>query len=175
MPHTTPTPGEIAPDLTVECLGGPALDLSETKPRRLSIVFFYRGVHCPLCRRQLEELVAKRADFDALGFDTHAVSMDSRERAERQKAEWALGDLPIGYGMSEASARAWGLFISPKVKEAEPPVFAEPGIAVLYPDKRIFALFLQSVPFGRPELDTLKDRLEFCLANDYPIRGSLAG
>lgn len=174
MSHTTPMPGDKAPTLKVDVIGGMALDLAAGRPESFTVVFFYRGLHCPVCKRQLEELNGKLADFEALGIKVHAVSMDGKDRAERQKSEWAIGNLPIGYGLSEASAREWGLFISAKAKDPEPARFAEPGIAVVYPDGTIYALYLQNVPFARPSLDALKDGLKFIIANDYPIRGQVA-
>ncbi|MCP3056113.1 redoxin domain-containing protein [Aurantimonas marianensis] len=174
MRHTTPVPGDKAPNLTVDVLGGAALELAGTTPEKMSLVFFYRGVHCPICKTQLEELNDKRAGFEAMGISVHAVSMDSRERAERQRQEWKIDDLPIGYGLSEESAREWGLFISGQEKDSEPARFAEPGIAMIYPDGTIYALHFQSVPFARPTLDGLKKGLSFILENDYPIRGKVA-
>jgi len=173
MNHTTPLPGDHAPALKVSTLAGPTLDLGVVTPKSFSVVFFYRGVHCPICKSQMEELAVKLPDFDALGIEVHAVSMDSAEQAKRQSDEWKIADLPVGYGLSEESARAWGLFISTKAKDPEPDLFAEPGIAVVYPDGRIYALYLQNVLFARPRLDDLLGGLKFVLANDYPVRGSL--
>lgn len=174
MTHITPMPGTKAPALQVETLDGPSFDLLRDLPEKLSIVFFYRGAHCPICKTQLEELSGKIEEFAALGVKVHAVSMDTLERAEKQKREWNLGDMPIGYGLTEQSAREWGLFISGKAKDAEPERFAEPGIAILYPDSTIYALYLQNVPFARPTLDGLVKGVKFILDNDYPIRGSVA-
>jgi peroxiredoxin len=174
MSHTTPLPGERAPKLTVDVLGGPGIDLAADTPQNFSLTFFYRGLHCPICRTQLEELNGRIADFDAMGIKVYAISMDSKDRAERQKEEWKIDKLPIGYGLSEASARQWGLFISAKVKDPEPARFSEPGIAVLYPDGTIYALYLQNVPFARPTLDGLRDGLKFVIEKQYPIRGKVA-
>ncbi|MEP6565223.1 MAG: redoxin domain-containing protein [Mesorhizobium sp.] len=173
MRHSTPMPSEKAPDLKVDVLGGEPLDLAHTRPKKLSLLLFYRGVHCPICRRELEELNLKQQEFTKAGIKVHAVSMDSRERAERQKRDWAIGDLAIGYGLDEASARDWGLFISGKAKDTEPERFAEPGIAIIDPEGHIYALFLQSVPFARPTLDGLLQGLKFVLENNYPTRGKL--
>lgn len=174
MNHMTPLPGDRAPDLKVPTLAGPVLDLSAVTPQAFSLVFFYRGVHCPICRSQLEELAAKRPAFEERGIAVYAVSMDSSERAKRQSEAWEIDGLPVGYGLSEESARAWGLFISAKAQDAEPARFAEPGIAVIYPDGRLYALYLQNVPFARPRLDELLGGLKFVIENDYPVRGSVA-
>lgn len=174
MPHTTPMPGDAAPALKVDTLGGTPFDLSEVHPENFTLVLFYRGYHCPICKDQLEELNGKISDFEAAGIKAHAVSMDSPERAEKQREEWDIGNLAIGYGLSEASAREWGLYISAKEKDAEPERFAEPGTAIIYPDGRIYALYTQNVPFARPPLDDLLGAMKFVLKNDYPVRGKLA-
>lgn len=174
MPHSTPIPGEKAPDLKVDVLDGSPLDLWQERPENFTLVLFYRGVHCPICRKQMEELAGKREEFAKAGIRVHAVSMDPRDRAERQKNEWAIDGLPIGYALSEASAREWGLFISKKEKDGEPERFAEPGAAVVYPDGRLYALYLQSVPFARPTLDDFYHGLNFVIENNYPIRGTTA-
>ncbi|BDA82509.1 thioredoxin peroxidase [Aureimonas sp. SA4125] len=173
MNHTTPLPGDRAPTLRFQVLGGAAFDLSDAKPEAFTAIFFYRGVHCPICKSQLEELSGKLEAFRVLGVEVYAISMGSPERAERQANEWNVGALPIGYGLSEESARDWGLFISAKAKDTEPDRFAEPGFAVVYPDGRIYALHLQNVPFARPCLDDLLEGLKFVIANDYPVRGSV--
>lgn len=169
--HTTPIPGQLAPLIEATNHEGNAFALPASADNQLTAVFFYRGVHCPICKKQIEELAARQDEFRKLGVDVTAVSMDATDRFDRQKQEWALGDLHIGHALSEASAREWGLFISAKSKDAEPETFAEPGIAVLYPDGRIYSIYLQNVPFARPSLDDLLSGLKFILENDYPIRG----
>lgn len=171
MTHRAPMPGSPAPALDVPALGG---TVGLGGGGKLSLVFFYRGVHCPICKTQMEELAGRRGELAEMGIETVAVSMDSEERARRQREEWDLGDMPIGYGLSEASAREWGLYISTKAKDAEPDIFAEPGIVAVNPDGSLYALWLQTVPFARPTLDGLKKGLSFVLDNDYPVRGTRA-
>lgn len=174
MTHHIALPGSTAPELRIPGLDGKQIDLSAEKPEKFTVVFFYRGVHCPICRTQLEELARRLGEFSSRGISVLAVSMDSEERAKRQAAGWSIGDLRVGYDLSEADARAWGLFISRKEKDAEPERFAEPGIAVIYPDRRIYALFHQSVPFARPRLDDLLKGLDFVIEKQYPARGTMA-
>ena len=173
--HTMPMPGSPAPALSVPALNGAdRLDASSFADNRMTLVFFYRGVHCPLCKGQLAELHPRRGEFADLGIATMALSMDPQDRAERQLAEWDLGDMPIGYGLSEADARAWGLFVSSKAQDTEPERFAEPGIVAVRQDGTIYAMWVQTVPFARPTLDGLRDGLTFVLNNGYPVRGQVA-
>ena len=174
MSHMTPMPGDKAPPLALKVLGGEPLDLAEDRPAAFSVVFFYRGVHCPVCRRQLEELLGLKADFEALGIAVHAVSMDSRERAERQLGDWAIEGLPIAFEMNEATARDWGLFISSGVKDGEPERFSEPGIAVVDPEGTLYALYLQNAAFARPRLTDILAGLKMAIERKFPIRGQVA-
>jgi len=40
------------------------------------------------------------------------VSMETPERSAQLAQEWYLGALPVAYGLSEVTAREWGLFVS---------------------------------------------------------------
>lgn len=170
MPHTTLLPGEAAPVLSVPAIGGGEVTLA---PGKVTAVFFYRGVHCPLCKIQTEELAQRRGELAEIGVDTIAVSMDGEERAARQREDWNFGELPVGYGLTEKSARDWGLYISGKTKETEPERFCEPGIFLLKADGTVYALWYQTVPFARPTFDALKKGISFVLENDYPVRGKV--
>ncbi len=174
MTNYTALPGLTAPPLRVHCLDGSHFDLAKMHPEKFTLVIFYRGVHCPLCRDRLEEVDRRLDEVTRRGITVLAVSMDSRERAMRQAAEWKIGKLTIGYALSEADARAWGLFISRKEKDAEPARFSEPGTAIVYPDGRLYAIFHQSVPFAAPRLDDILYGLDYIVKHAYPARGTLA-
>lgn len=170
--HTTPMPNSRAPRIDATGQDGAPFALPAAPDGGFSVVFFYRGVHCPKYRQQLEALAPRIDEFRAAGLAVSAVSMDDADRFARQEADWSLGDLTLGHGLTEASARNWGLFLSDKAKDAEPARFAEPGIAVIRPDGRIYALILQNTPFARPTLDDLLAGLTFVMENDYPVRGT---
>jgi peroxiredoxin len=38
-------------------LRGRVWELSEQKPENFTLIVFYRGAHCPICRKQLQELL----------------------------------------------------------------------------------------------------------------------
>ena len=48
-------PRAKTPDLAVDMVGGGHWRLSEKTPEHLTLIVFYRGHHCPLCKRQLQE------------------------------------------------------------------------------------------------------------------------
>ncbi|KFB10413.1 redoxin domain-containing protein [Nitratireductor basaltis] len=168
-------PGSTAPALDVKSLNADhPFSIAQMEPKNFKLLFFYRGVHCPKCKDQLEELNERVEEFRKQGIEVAAISMDSEERARRQRQDWNIGNLRIGYEMSREDALNWGLYLSRKEKDAEPDLFSEPGIAVLYPDDTIYALYYQTVPFARPMLDDLLSGLDFIAKNDYPIRGKVA-
>lgn len=172
MTHTTPMPGNPAPSIDAKTADGRPFVPPTAADGGLSVIFFYRGVHCPVCKAQIQELASRESELREAGLAVAAVSMDDDERFATQTAEWDLGQLPIGHDLTEASARSWGLYLSDKAKDAEPPRFAEPGIAVLKADGSIYALFLQNTPFARPTVDDLIKGLGFVMKNDYPVRGT---
>ena len=52
-------PQAKVPDLTVKTVGGPDWKLSEQSPENFTFVFFYRGYHCPICRKYLGSIDRK--------------------------------------------------------------------------------------------------------------------
>ncbi|MEL6312330.1 MAG: AhpC/TSA family protein, partial [Pseudomonadota bacterium] len=81
---------------------------------------------------------------------------------------------PVSYGMSEATAREWGLYISSqRPGSQEPAVFSEPGLVVIDPERTIFFVQVQSAPFTRPDFAALLSGLKFVTENNYPARGDL--
>ena len=172
MTHTTPMPATPAPAIVATSADGDAFSLPRPEGNGLTVVFFYRGVHCPVCKKQIEELARREEDLREAGLAVAAVSMDDDARFARQQQEWSLGSLNLGHSLTEASARDWGLYLSDRAKDPEPERFAEPAIAVLRPDGTIYALFMQNTPFAHPRLDDLLEGLGFVMKNDYPVRGT---
>ncbi len=78
----------------------------------------------------------------------------------------------MAYGLSEASAREWGLFVSTAIKDGEAPVFNEPGMFVLGADGTVYWSNVSSMPFGRPALDDVLAGLQFAQQQEYPARGA---
>ncbi|WP_405404369.1 redoxin domain-containing protein [Paracoccus sp. Ld10] len=172
MTHTTLMPAAAVPAIDAQMPDGTPFTLPTAPDGGMSVVFFYRGIHCPICKTQIEELASREDELRAANLSVAAVSMDDDDRFARQTKEWDLGSLAIGHGLTEASARNWGLYLSDKAKDAEPTRFAEPAIAVLKADGTLYALFLQNTPFARPRLDDLMQGLGFVMKNDYPVRGT---
>ncbi|NND44360.1 MAG: redoxin domain-containing protein, partial [Xanthomonadales bacterium] len=66
-------PRQPAPALEFETLKGP-WNLADQRPEHFTMVAFYRGLHCPICKGQLRDLDRKLGDFAELGVDVIAVS-----------------------------------------------------------------------------------------------------
>lgn len=170
---TKPIPGTAAPALSLPLAGGGTYDLSAQSPGAATMVIFYRGLHCPVCEVYLNKVTEKAAAFAEAGMPIVLVSMDGQERAEKAKADWGLQDLPVAYGLTEAQAREWGLYISTSIKEVEPHTFAEPGSFWVLPDGTLYLIDIASMPFARPDLDILLSRV-MAIGNGYPPRGTTA-
>lgn len=167
-------PGTKFPAIDLPLVGGGQYRLADSDAKNFTLLVFYRGVHCPICQRQLTALQEKMQEFSELGVSIIAISMDGSERAERAAKEWEIDKLPIAFSLSEETARQIGLFISgPREGSQEPEVFSEPGMFLVKPDGSIFFESIQSAPFTRPPLDELLRGLKFVTSQDYPTRGSL--
>ncbi|MEE4204959.1 MAG: peroxiredoxin-like family protein [Erythrobacter sp.] len=166
-------PGEKAPALDLPLTIGAQYDLAKQRPDNFTLVAFYRGSHCPVCRSYLEEMGSRVSDLSEHGINPVAVSMDEKERAMKVDSDWKTGDLPLAYAMSEETAREWGLYISDAREGSdEPEVFSEPGLFLVRPDGTLYMAQVQSAPFTRPPLDQLIDGIEIALEQDYPARGT---
>ena len=89
-------PTDAVPGLEVATVGGGTWNLAEQKPEWFTLVEFYRGYHCPRCKLHLLDLDHKVARFEERGCGVIAVSMDTRERAEKAKQDWGIGGLTTG-------------------------------------------------------------------------------
>ncbi len=172
----TLTPTHTAPSLSLPLVGGGSADdlaLGTGADGRFSLVVFFRGLHCPVCRKQVGELDRRLGDLREAGVGrVLAVSMETSERSAQLVQEWHLGDLPVAHGLSEASAREWGLFVSTAIKDGEAPLFNEPGVFVLDADGTVYWSNVPSMPFRRPALDDVLAGLQFAQQQDYPARGA---
>jgi peroxiredoxin len=164
-------PTQRAPDLTVPLLSGGTYRLADQKAMVFTMVVFFRGLHCPVCQVQLRELERRLDELEQRGIEVIAVSGETRERTTTLAQDWKLERLALGYGLSEAQMRAWGLFISHGINEGEPALFNEPGLFLISPDHTIYYESILSMPVGRPRLDDLLAGISYWTTHDYPARG----
>ena len=158
-------------DLDLPLAGGGRFSLQAQRPAAFTLLVFYRGFHCPICKGYLGDLNAKSSAFQALGVEPVAVSADPEERAELARREWDLTALPLAYAMPIALGRGWGLSVSHAISAAEPSQFLEPGLFLVRPDRTLYGAAVQTMPFTRPSLDELLAAMQFVVKRDYPARG----
>lgn len=173
-------PRQTAPELVIDTLDHGSFDLASEVPERMTLICFYRGLHCPTCAMYLKELERLTPEFAERGVTTIAVSSDSELRAREMQKKVGANSLRIGYGLSLSEARRWGLYISTSRGKSsigvdEPEMFSEPGLFLLRPDRTIYYLSVQSMPFVRPNFKELLQALDFAIQHDYPARGEYTG
>jgi peroxiredoxin len=167
----TVRPRQPAAVLDVPLLAGGRFVLEERRPRRFTLVLFYRGLHCERCKGYLGEIEAMLPAFAERGVDVVAVSCDTRERAERSMAEWRLSALPVGYDLPIDMARAWGLFISRAVRDDESPIFAEPATFLIDADGNVYFAVINSLTRLRPYPKDIMDAIDRIIETGAAARG----
>lgn len=164
-------PQTSVPSLEISLTDGTVWKLSERKPKNFTMIVFYRGLHCPICKVYMRELNNKMSELSARGVEVIGISSDTKERALQAREQWGLTQLAIGYGLPIAKAREWGLFISKAIKENESAEFSEPGLFLVKPDGTLYAASINTMPFARPHFDEVLGAIDFVVKNNYPARG----
>lgn len=173
-------PRQTVPALSLPLVGGGAFDLSAEASPRGTVVCFYRGLHCPLCAKYLEEFEKLVGEFAARGVGSIAISSDGEERAAEMKTKINAENLRFGYDLSLEKAREWGLYISTSrgktsIGIEEPALFSEPGLFLINPDDTLYYMSVQTMPFVRPHFRELLGAVDFAIEKSYPARGEYTG
>ncbi|MFD2785532.1 peroxiredoxin-like family protein [Hymenobacter rubripertinctus] len=164
-------PRTQVPPLDVRLVGGGRFHLAGAAPDYMTMLVFYRGHHCPICKKNLKQLQTQLAAFQALGIQVVAISTNSQQLADKTRQDWGLDDVTLGYGLTIEKAREWGLFISEGISDSEPAEFSEPGLFLVLPDGMLYAASIQTMPFTRPDFEELLGGLTFVKNKNYPARG----
>lgn len=160
----------------IEELSFPAVDVEKSitvgqAKERWTMMFVYRGKHCPRCKRFLNKLNERLSEWVEV-MDVVVVSADTKEKAEVDKAEFGW-DFDLCYGLTEPQMRSLGLYVSEPLSEAETTgLFAEPGAFGIRPDGSLMLVDLSNGPAARPDLEELLDGMKFNIENDRPVRGT---
>ncbi len=152
-----------ADDESALVIGGPT--------ERWTMLFVYRGRHCPRCKRFLNKLNAALPAWSAR-MDVIVVSADSREKAlaDRDEFGWTF---TLCHGLTVPQMRRLGLYVSEPLSDMETThIFAEPGAFALRPDGSLMLVDISNGPAARPDLDELLDGMTFNIKNDRPVRGT---
>ena len=169
-------PRQPVPALDLQRLHGRPFTLAEQAPEQFTMLVFYRGFHCPVCRRYVGELDTLMEEFAKRGVTVCVASSDIRERAEQTTADWGLKQIDLAYGLPIETAREWGLYISTSRGKTslgieEPAKFSEPGLFLMRPDGTLYWGNVSTMPFARPHFTEILSAIDFALKNDYPARG----
>ncbi|WP_342077496.1 redoxin domain-containing protein [Yoonia sp. SS1-5] len=168
---TKPPVGEKIDQLSFPVAGAQGDIVIGQAKDRWTMLFVYRGKHCPRCKRFLNKLNAALPAWQAL-LDVVVVSADTEEKALADKAEFGW-DFDLCYGMEVSQMRALGLYVSEPLSDAETTgLFAEPGAFGIRPDGSLMLVDISNGPAARPDLDELLDGMTFNIENDRPVRGT---
>jgi peroxiredoxin len=172
-------PGDTMPAIDARLAGGGRWALAQEKPEKLSLLAFYRGIFCPICRTWLSDLNKLVPEFEKRGVSVIALSCDKKDAAEKSVAEWKLGNLRVGYKLDVEDARRAGLYISEGrgintgsgLKETM--LFAEPAVLLVRPEGELYAAWIQSTPYARVRIAEVLTAVDNFTANNLPEpRGS---
>ncbi|GAM75221.1 glutamate synthase [Vibrio ishigakensis] len=168
--------GQPFPKLEATLLDGSSVELGKPAAGKdWQAVFVYRGKHCPLCTKYLNEIEEYLDAFAEANVDVIAVSGDSKEQLEAHLEKVDVS-FPIAYGLTEAQMKELGLYISlPRSEQETDHNFAEPGLFVINEHGNLHVVDISNNPFVRPELGALTRGLNWIKHpdNNYPIRGTL--
>ena len=175
MSHDTLTAGAPFPAITLDTADGSKIPLGQPQTGAdWQMVVIYRGQHCPLCTRYINEIEKLKVQFLALGIDIVAASADSLAQLTSHREELAIS-YPIAYGLTLDQMAQLGLYVShPRSAQETDHPFAEPGLFIINEQGQLQVIDISNSPFARPELSVLLSGLEFVRnpENHYPIRGT---
>lgn len=165
--------GATFPSLSVTDGNGANVDLgARGSVADWKMVVVYRGVHCPLCTRYLNQLEGHVEQLVSLRVDLAAVSADSREQMHEHRKKLSVS-YPIYCDLSLAQMQQLGLYVSqPRSQKETDHLFPEPGLFVVNEARRLQVVDISNNPFVRPDLESLMSGLAWIRGNDYPIRGA---
>ncbi len=164
-------PRHEVPQLELNLINDTIWSMEKQEPEKYTMIVFYRGLHCPVCKKQLESLKNHLDQFVKRGINVIAVSMDTEKRAKQAGEDWDIESIPVGFEMTEDKAREWGLYLSKGISDKEPELFSEPAIFLIDSTNKLYFSSIQTMPFARPSFEDIIDAVDFIEKKDYPARG----
>ena len=172
----TLTPTQTAPKLSLPLTGGGNTDelaMGSGVDGRFSLVLFFRGLHCPVCRKQLSELDGRLDDLREAGVGrVVAVSMETEERSARLVEKWDLKNLSDRARPHRGAGPRVGPVRLHRHQGRRAGCVQRAGHVRARSDGTVFWSNVSSMPFGRPPLDDIIAGLQFVQKSDYPARGA---
>jgi len=181
MSHISAKPGDIFPDIQVSTRDGEEVSLIPRTRSEMSnnddtwyVIVVYRGKHCPICAKYLNQLMQKQQDFTDINTKLVAVSSDSVDQLnDFYKENIGDVDFPVYANLKLDIAKSLGLYMSDPMSNNETDhVFTEPALFVVNQKRQIQIVEIANAPFVRPDIDILLGGIKFTQENDYPIRGT---
>ena len=167
--------GAPFPVLEATSLDGRREDLSQpAEGADWRMVVVYRGRHCPMCTKYLNQLAQHADVLRDVGIDLVAVSGDSEAQLREHLENLEVG-FPLYHGLSIEQMKMLGLYIShPRSPQETDHPFPEPGLFVINGEGRVQVVDISNNPFSRPAIETLVKGLRWIRdpENNYPIRGT---
>ena len=170
--------GETFPTIELSTSTGTKTNLlsaahSKDTSDKWALVIVYRGYHCPICLKYLNNLEKYTKRLQALNIDVISVSADSPQQLDKFREKGLQVSFPILTGLSVAHMKSLGLYISDPMSDSETDhVFAEPGLFLVNPKDETIMIDIANAPFIRPDLEQLVSGLEFFFKENYPVRGT---
>jgi peroxiredoxin len=170
MTNTKPQVGAVVEKMTFSSVNGDPISIGGASDT-WSILFVYRGRHCPRCKRFLNKLNAVLPQWTS-EMKVIVVSADTEEKAIADKAEFGW-DFDLCYGMTVDQMRSLGLYVTKPLSDAETTgLFSEPGAFAMRPNGELMLVDISNGPAARPDLEELLDGMKFNIENDRPVRGT---
>lgn len=170
MTDSKPRVGAKVEEMSFPAIDGGTISIGQQKDR-WTMLFVYRGRHCPRCKRFLNKLNAVLASWTEV-LDVVVVSGDTQEKAVADREEFGW-DFEMGYGLTVPQMRSLGLYVTEPLSDAETTsLFAEPGAFAIRPDGSLMLVDISNGPAARPDLEELLDGMKFNIDNDRPVRGT---
>ncbi len=164
-------PKQKTPNLELKLINDTQWSLHKQEAESFTLLIFYRGLHCPVCKKQLESVKNHLKDLTDRGIHVIGISMDNETRAKEAGEKWDIDELPIGYELSKDQAKEWGLYFSKGISEKEPELFSEPGMFLVNPDGTLYFSSVQTMPFARAAIEDIIKAVDFIKDKNYPARG----
>lgn len=170
-------PAKPVPALSLETLSHGRFDLGKDGGENGTFLVFYRGLHCPICIKELAALEEALPEFEAKGIRVVAVSSDDEARTKETAEKAGVSKVTMAFGLSLSAARDdWGLYISSaRDGSAEPALFSEPGHFFILGDGTLYSAFIQTAPFSRPGIPDMLRMISMQQEKMYPPRGLYTG
>lgn len=162
----------IFPEIYVKDKGDQKVLLGEKRKDSWKIVVVYRGRHCPICTKYLNEFSEYKDFLRDINVEIVAVSADSEKQLLEHEKELNTF-YNIYYGLKTEDMKKLGLYVTyPRSKEETDHNFSEPGLFVINENNEVQILELATNPFVRPDILQLLKGIKWMREVNYPIRGT---